>query len=791
MYQILDEGILNSENGVAYVFKLKPENTNFNEHKFTSTFRKIIEEVNLPGEIIIIPKQYDFNKEIIERYTKIINKYCKRDELLDSVRKQLIRETYIEQTKTYKFEYDFYIVFTNNQKSFKKKKLNKFSKSKIKDLSQNEIKYHQKKAKIIKEQIIKYSEIKKMELGELNKVLKHLYLPSQFSYENNFVMNIENNYIHYDYETDSGEQKKKFVNYIQVSDLPQETKEPFGFFDEIRKLKYPVDIVVKFHLVDDFKLEQKLHQKYHTLNSEQTKYRRENKVSSSELDKKIKFAYKGAKKAEISEELLIQFQINFRLSSEENVLFNGEEISGQKMLEKKYIELKKILKRDRITTNVVFGNQEELANNFLIANMVNGDNIHLTEINYLDNFNMISIDKLGDIADENALLLLESYPGRKPIFINSFSTIEGKSSETAPTRGYFGKSGGGKSQLSNNEILMNLIVKDTNSLIIDPKGDRKGFAKKLKLNGLDGTKFIDEIVIDDGTNYRGSFDFFKNYKNAILSGDDKNEKETLKISVASFLKLLLKIEEKAILFDNYKITKYIEEFLEQKLIDELSMISFVKFLEEKDKEYYQILDSYKDYPYANLFFGDGTEEELKLEKKLTIIILDQLKKTNQKYNIKNQLFNFVFEHLTGFIKNFYRTQNGKAFDIVLEELHYLKEQTGTNLDDELSRLVRSFGGSLTLITQSINDPAPEVLDQISAFYIGSNMSVNELESVSEKLSISRTELEAFNLISKSSTSIEDKYVFFAKDTNGYKGLVRQRILPMFTKAFETTRSERA
>lgn len=264
-----------------------------------------------------------------------------------------------------------------------------------------------------------------------------------------------------------------------------------------------------------------------------------------------------------------------------------------------------------------------------------------------------------------------------------------------------GTLGGGKSFTA--DLLLYLqVIYGGKGLVIDPKGDRRNWDKELP--ELKNQVNIIELTCEEKD--RGKLDPF------LIYSDNANE--------AGFLAL-------SILVDLFGISTNSNDY-----IVVMEAISYVKKLDKSMRCMDQVADRLLNFPaddefaqdarrvgrkikqlkemaLAALLFGKGGEQALSFEKRLNVILIQNLtmpdaKKPKEEYTLEETLSTVLMVPIASFARKFMH-QDKKFFKCVLfDEAWALKSSSaGKQMMNSLIREGRALNAGCIFITQNVGD----------------------------------------------------------------------------------------
>lgn len=772
MYELVSDNILAHKNGASFIYKLPTFNTSLGTDSAKKSANelivKIIYKMGMKGELLILPR-----RELVKNFVDFHYTVDPENELQNDYIKEL---TKLLRSKNMQ-EYDTYIAFNeSDMKQGKQKWL--FSNGFDADLSNSR-----------RDSLIKLGSLYLELLQETNKQIRAVNpdeLQMICQYLKFSIRNVTNDFV-FEYtprniksfsESRNGTVTEMNSMYIQASEFPQDLSSSIKLIEGIKRFNFPVDIVIKFDVdLKNIKLEKEMRQAKRTFLEANKKYKRDTQDSEGlhEYKEKAKIAQKAQKEMQRADSAIIQMQFNIRLST------NKKEFD---ILATRYKSLKKCFERSRISTVSCLGKQHIMHDNFQLGDLSHGENIHSFSKTYTEKLSLLSDSKIGLPAVPTSKVACYEVMSNKPVLIDDYEPLRGKTAKTQSTIAYVGSSGSGKSQLVNNHLMNNVIMNGAKALVIDPKGDREDFFK--------GEQLIDsytELKIGSDLKYKGLMDLY-----------DKDNINESKLKIIDYVKLLYKLAEKTHEYELATVGKFLDEYYLED-VKKHCMLGFMKFVQEtyiteeikkNDNEkvatsLLTLLQAFENLPFSNLFYGSEDTKKISFESSLTIIILESIDDKENNDTIKKQLFNHVFLHITTFVKDFLRTiEKNTPSEIVIEEVEYLNEQTSIGLEDEVARLARSWGTVFRYVLQNPSGISDATKNNTGTWFIGRCENNAEFKIITDFFELEPRSV-GFLRTSNNDEGMPEahRYNFLLVDSNNRKSRVKAHFLPMFEKMFDT------
>lgn len=755
LYEILDDNIISTDNGIGYIFKLPKTSFLYSDMRDDTLIVEILKKIKMRGEVVYLSSRN--SKSVIKNRFDSIS--CNQNiEGLESIRSRYIDDAVSTFTKVPTYSNHLYLVLEELREKKgvfgSKGTITKRQKKICKELNEHFLLELQK----INGKIMTTSS------EETYKVLNYISTGSNETVDN-YVLEEDIENIKCTYENDLGEIQKVLHKYCQVQSLPKSVNTTFSFMRSIIIQNYSIDFSIKFDIeLNNMKLEKKLFQAKNNVKDAQRKYERDNKRYLEEYFDKIKLAEEGEKEFQKLDNFMINFQLVFRIQA-----------IHEDMLMKRYEWLKRILKFDGIQLISSLGEQMKLYNHFQITNIVTDKYINNVDSKYFSQFNLCLGNEIGLEKYRYSIPKVLTFPDKKPVYIDEFASLskEADTLSTTSITAVVGVSGSGKSQISNNNKFSNMIVKGISQLLIDPKGDRIDIASKLNFS----RNLVNTVVLND-VKYKGALDPFRSE----LAKTNEEYKSKIKSRVSSIMIFFLKEVERMDLYDQVTVTKCIDEYVHNSNGD-LNFEGFLNYLSGTNKELAQTVLSFKDFEYACLFFSSNEcLGSIDFTSLMTIVVLGDL--SSDVNTLENRIKYSVLQHIELLVMKFMKETDG-LYEITFDELEYFNDQTGLNIDSSVSKLIRSFGGAFEYSVQNFHKIKKDVLEQTSSFFIGAMKSQESVNAVCKHFNLNSQEFMFLKEAEVEGKSDDEKYFFLYVDPNGRKAKVRMEMLDMFKDAFDT------
>lgn len=270
----------------------------------------------------------------------------------------------------------------------------------------------------------------------------------------------------------------------------------------------------------------------------------------------------------------------------------------------------------------------------------------------------------------------------------------------SPAVTLFGDLGTGKS-FNANLLIYLLVLHGGYGLIIDPKGERSHWERELTaFKGL-----ITTVTLGAGEADRGKLDPY------VIYPDNLSEANELALNVlADLLAIDPKSDENTILIETQqKINKYPGKNCMLKIAEILLQVP------EKDELYgvaqklARKIKSQRENGMAGLLIGNGQEDAIRLENRLNIIQLQNLKMPDpsalkEDYTREEVLSGIIFGQVSAFVKKFALVKRSVPKGILIDESWFVSaSKQGRNMEEFISRMGRSLFTVIMYNGHSVTD----------------------------------------------------------------------------------------
>jgi DNA helicase HerA-like ATPase len=381
------------------------------------------------------------------------------------------------------------------------------------------------------------------------------------------------------------------------------------------------------------------------------------------------------------------------------------------------------------------------------------------------------------IGDKTGPYIGRTGPQERPVYLDPALPPQINRSASIA---FLGSLGGGKSYAANLLTYLAVVWRGARALVLDPKGERSGWLGELpELAG-----HLQVVTLSPSEADSGKLDPF------IMLGDefteeDRKETVNLAVSLLSFLANVPTGDDRFLAL--------------MRAVDEVSreprpaMVKVVDRLEQFGRESLttaalaHYLRAVSALAYANLIFGRGGEQGLRLDKRMNVLQLQSIVmpppgKAREEFSLEELLSVALMHAITAFATRFTRTERD-VFKIVLmdEAWALLSSNQGRALVSHLLRTGRAMNNAVYLISQNVADLLDErIKNQIGAKFIFRSHDQDEISRVLELLNL---QPEEENMLAVRGLETGQALM---QDLEGRVGVVSiDAVLPHLARAFDT------
>jgi hypothetical protein len=337
--------------------------------------------------------------------------------------------------------------------------------------------------------------------------------------------------------------------------------------------------------------------------------------------------------------------------------------------------------------------------------------------------------------------------GQKNVFLNlALACLNNMSASTV----FYGNLGVGKSFNANLLTLLHVIFGGY-GLIIDPKGERTHWLEKMPF--MDG--LITLVTLSANDQYRGMldpFNIFRSYERASVNEEDGITLacELAKNVLSELFGLNTEKKQRAVLdeiISEIKLAGY-------EAAKPPSMMRIVELLEQFDKSDPLYDDAYmlarqlkplRNAGMSQLFIGDGTEKAIRIDNRLNILQIQNLKMPSphaakDEYTDEERVSGVLMMVIAAFTRRFVHSHKN-SFKVVLFDESWMLGKTaeGEKLMSYVARMSRSLYASLILNGHSVTDlPNEGIRNTITYKFCFKTGSMDEAKRMLDFLKMEKT-----------------------------------------------------
>lgn len=776
------DNILYHEDVVSYYYRIRPINSLFASESQCATLIddmvKVIQDVNMPGGIIIKPTKIDNNK-IYKAYTDNFKDHG--NPALMHLAKDYIKSLKEILSSAVRYRYEIYFVFCDGRDEIKKKIPLKLFRSENRPLSKQELELYKTVEKEILKKLKKTVPAQRMDSNDVTALNNYTAVPVDEVIADYYVEENPSE-IKYTYkQAGSSVWKTLYSRTHAVSSFQTLKADNSDRADDvINSLQlefYPSDLFIKFDLEQTSEFKKNMKVKKEKIKKDQKRYDSLADAKDREMSKAELIAKVGEEVDPAIEGSKIKFQMFIRLRANQIDMLNKR----SEFLRAKF-ESKRILLTNEI------GAQISMANNLFPYRISFSNYINTTDLRFFARYNFLGGLYIGD--EEEGMIISYTVPGGIPIFHDISKPLLGKTKTSAPAIVFVGETGAGKTQLADLEAFQNMIFKGMKVLTVDPKGDRE---KKIKLLGDNAA----HLKIGSKDCSSGMFDPYLMNQN-----DDREALGQAMRDIDSMLNVLgLSIDTnfRAIEKAHYDMLKdYENRIIHQKTLTYLISEKLVKY----DKTTAEQVMTLANDSTMRLFFATQEsryDSAFNLTKPYNLITFEKMPSTagekmeNDPNRLDNAIFAMLFSRVQGIIDGFMKRFSKQETIVVFDEYKvYQKTPGGEEVVDNVVRQARTLQTHPFLITQELSSISDAILNNVGEIFVGSLKSSKEIEFILEEMKLSNHPAVRGALIDHTQdegVTEEKKYNFLMQDYNNRKCLTKNKIPRCFAEIFRTLKDE--
>lgn len=768
---------------VSYYYRIRPINSLFASESQCTTLIddmvKVIQDVNMPGGIIIKPAKIDNNK-IYKAYADNFKKYG--DSAFIDLAKDYIKSLKEILSSAVKYRYEIYFVFCDGRDEMKKKIPIKLFPRDNKPLNKRKLELYQIVEKEIFKKLKKTVPATQLDENMVLKLNNYIAIPLDNEIVDYYVDENPSEIIYSYKKINSAKWETLYSRTHVVSSFQtlraDNSEKADDVINSLQLESYPSDLFIKFDLEQTLEFKKNMRAKRDKIEKDQKRF-----ISSA--DKRDQDMTKAEKIAKVGEEVdpsiegsKIRFQMFVRLRS-----------NKKEMLDKRSEFLRTKFEAKRIILTNEIGAQLTMANNLFPYRISFSKYINTTDLKFFARYNFLGGLYIGD--EEEGMIISYTVPGSIPIFHDISKPLLGKTKTNAPAIAFVGETGAGKTQLADLEAFQNMIFKNMKVLTIDPKGDRE---KKIALLGDKAS----HLKIGSKKCASGMFDPY------LMNTDDREALAQASRDIDGMVNALglknidtnFSAIEKAH-FD--MLMDFKNKIIKQKTLTYLISEKLIKYDPAMAE---QILTLVND-PIMRLFFANQEskyDSAFNLIKPYNLITFEKmpsnivdLDKNYDPNKLDNAIFAMLFSRvqkiIDGFMKRFANQEKIIIFD---EYKVYQKTPGGEAVVDNAVRQARTWQMHPFLIAQELSSISDSILNNIGEIFVGSLKSSKEIEFILEEMKLSNHPTVRGALIDHTQDEgviEEKKYNFLMQDYNNRKCLTKNKIPRCFAETFRTLKDE--
>jgi len=311
---------------------------------------------------------------------------------------------------------------------------------------------------------------------------------------------------------------------------------------------------------------------------------------------------------------------------------------------------------------------------------------------------------------------------------------------------FYGNLGVGKSFNANLLTYLHILAGGY-GLIIDPKGERTHWVEKMPV--LSDKKLISLVTLSAAKKFRGMLDPFNIFRDFKPLSADEEDGITLATELAKNIitELFLPDSEQTTV-----LTEVISKIKEEAAPSMSRVIGLLDEYDKKDPLYgaaYMLarrMRPLRETGMAGLFIGDGTEEAIRLDNRLNILQIQNLRLPSpdaQKsdYTDEERVSGVLMMVIAAFTRRFVHSHKN-SFKVVLFDESWMLGKTveGEKLMSYVARMSRSLYSSLILNGHSVTDlPNEGIRNSITYKFCFKTGSTEEAKRMLDFLKLEKTQ----------------------------------------------------
>jgi hypothetical protein len=318
----------------------------------------------------------------------------------------------------------------------------------------------------------------------------------------------------------------------------------------------------------------------------------------------------------------------------------------------------------------------------------------------------------------------------KPVFLHPALAAQGVGKSNSLSMAIFGQTGWGKSLAKGLIMYLTTLLFDAKTLKIDPKGECGEWPKTMPFIG----EHINVITLGANPEDKGKLDpytMFENPREAALYAKD------MLMQLAS-----VKVTDP---WANV-IHQAVQEVRKELDPAKRSLTEVLRLIKKEDQMLFNILESYQDYAFSQLLFGDGkTKGGLQLDAPMNILQVQGLKlpdhRTDQKdYRDIERLSQALMLSISGFVRQFMEQDRSVLKQIGWDEAWTaMKSDLSKGIIDSVIREGRQKNTGIILATQNPTDIDDSLMDNIGIKLVFKLEELRQVERALEILKLEKTQ----------------------------------------------------
>lgn len=500
-----------------------------------------------------------------------------------------------------------------------------------------------------------------------------------------------------------GEIREGVMQFLYITDLPEELRRYPGeeWLSWAHSFPFPVDVSIRIQPINNIRAVKQLERRTRKLQNAVGHTRMEGGRQDLLLEKSYQQSAREEKALKEEKDPLLRTTISFCIYAD----------SKEKVFEYTRAFIREYERRSD-KTKLVVSPGDQL---FTFHEFLPGASIYVKDFTQILKPRMIAgggMNTSGRLGDGRGMFIGYTGPANmpldalsRPVFVHQALAAQGGTEVKTKSLAILvvGLTGFGKSFLSSLLAYQSILHLGARVLLFDVKGERGNWVEDLP--GLEG--HVSLIRIGKDPKYHGMFDPFHIF-----------DPESAKLYAKDFLMQLVQVER------SHEWARIIQSTVGEvaERVENPSMSKVLERIREKDLGLYDVINSYRTFPFSQLVFGDKPKNTIRLGNALNIIQIDEMKlpprnKDPRHYNDREILSVALMVPLTGFARQV--IEQDRNFKVVWweEAWSLMTSDQGKATIDEGIRMGRYWNAETLIVTQNPTDLPDELLNNIGMRFV--------------------------------------------------------------------------